>query len=174
MLPILSLVALVPGLGGLVEHAKAGIIELVLWVVLALAVAVSGAVAYEHVYDRGAASGRAKVSALTLEVGTLKAQVAQAAAAAEESASTAEGLAQQLTDLAVTTNAEGAQAHADADRYTAALHAAETRCGHAEGASTIPDAVHDALTGRAVPSEDAPIPGSLRDAVRALRKGSHR
>jgi endonuclease/exonuclease/phosphatase (EEP) superfamily protein YafD len=173
MLPIVSLLALVPGLGGLVDHARAWLIELVAWIALAVAVAVAGAVAYERVYDRGVTAEHGHTLAAQAERDTWKARALQAEATASDNEASALALGQSLTDQADAFDKADAQAHADAGRYTEALDAA--RRGRCEAAApTVPDAVHQALSGRAPAPEDAGLPESFKAAERALRKARHR
>ncbi|MCX4196548.1 hypothetical protein OMR07_13980 [Methylobacterium organophilum] len=171
-MPLVAILALIPGLGGLVEHAKAWVVELILWGLLALALVVGGIVAYDHVYDRGVAAERGHTTAAKAERDGWKVRALTAEAAARDNETSALALGKQVVDQADAFDRADAQARADADRYTAALDAArQARCQ--AQAVPVPDPVHRALTGTATP-EDAPLPESFKAAERALRKGKHR
>ncbi|WCS27966.1 hypothetical protein LOK46_14415 [Methylobacterium sp. NMS14P] len=125
MLPILSLLTFVPGVGGLVEHAKAWVVELILWGLLALALVVGGIVAY----DRGVAAERGPTTAAQAERDDWKVRALSAEAAAKDNESAAMALGQQVVHQADAYDRADAQARADANRYTAALDAArQARC----------------------------------------------
>ncbi|MBE7244624.1 MAG: hypothetical protein INR63_06715 [Actinomycetospora chiangmaiensis] len=156
MLPILSLLTFIPGVGGLIEHAKTWVVEIILWALLALALVVGGIVAYDHVYDRGVAAERGHTTAAQAERDGWKVRALSAEAAAKDNESSAMALGQQVVDQADAYDRADAQARADADRYTAAL-GADRHAGCGAQAAPVLDPVHRALTGTATP-EDAPLP----------------
>lgn len=167
------LLAALPFVGDLVGKANRVLVEVLAWLALAVAVAVAGAVAYEHVYNRGVAAEHGHTVAAQAERDGWKVRALQAEAAAKDNEAAALALGQQVVDQADAFDRADAQAHADADRYTAALDAARAARCEAK-AEAVPDTAHRALTGKAPPDEDAPLPESFRAAERALRKGRHR
>jgi hypothetical protein len=164
-----ALLAALPFVGGLIGRANRIVVELLAWGALAAAIAIAGAVAYERVYDRGVAAERGHTLAAQAERDLWRNRAVQAEATAADNERAALALGGALTDQAEAYDRADAQARADADRYTRALEAARsTRCVAG------PDPVRQVLTGRVSPAEDAPLPMSLREAVKSLRKGGHR
>ncbi|MFH6786645.1 hypothetical protein [Methylobacterium sp. MA0201] len=168
-----ALIAALPFVGDLVGKANRLVVEALAWLAVAVAIAGAGAVAYERVYDRGVAAEHGQTLAARAERDGWKARALQAEAAAADNEASALALGRQLSENADTYDRADAQARADADRYTAALDAARAARCEVRG-EAVPDAVHRALTGKAAPDEDAPLPESFRAAERALRKGRHR
>lgn len=164
-----SLLAALPFVGGLIGRANRFLVEFLAWAVLVAAIAIAGAVAYERVYDRGAAAEHGHTLAAQAERDVWRNRAVQAEATAADNERAALALGGALTDQAEAYDRADAQAKADTARYTAALDAARAaRCVAG------PDPIHQVLTGRASPAEDAPIPASLKEAVTSLRKGAHR
>jgi cytochrome c1 len=164
-----ALLAALPFVGGLIGRANRFLVELLAWGGLAVAIAIAGAAAYERVYDRGVAAERGHTIAAQAERDIWRNRAVRAEATAADNERSALALGRSLQEQADAYDRADAQAHADADRYTAALDAARAaRC------IAGPDPVHQALTGRTSPPEDAPLPMSLREAVKSLRKGGHR
>ncbi|KMO16014.1 hypothetical protein [Methylobacterium platani] len=115
MLPLVSLLALVPGLGGLVEHGKAWLIESLAWLAIAVP-ARSPAPSPKH----------GQTLAARAERDVWKTRALQAGATAADNEASALAVGRQLSDFSDTFDLADAQARAEADRYTADLDAART------------------------------------------------
>ncbi len=94
--PLLSLLLLIPGVGTLLGNVKAWVVEAVVWALLAVAIAVAGAVAYEHVYDRGVAAERGYTLAAQAERETWRNRAVQAEATAADNERAALALGRSL------------------------------------------------------------------------------
>ncbi|WP_264048942.1 hypothetical protein [Methylobacterium flocculans] len=137
-------------------------------VVAFLALAWAGIATYDHVYDAGVAAEHAKTQAVETKLDAMTDRALQAEATAKDNETAALALGQSLTDQAAAYDAHDASAKSDADAYTAALDAARrARCPDVP--DPIPGAIHGALTGIVTP-EDAPLPGSLKAAIRDLKR----
>lgn len=110
-----------------------------------------------------------KVTAAETRADAAEADARRLSELANANAAAAKETAAEARRQADAYQADARTARSDADRFDLARQAAELAAKATE-CPTVSKDVHDALIGRPI-SEDASIPGSLRAAMGALRKG---